>query len=655
MSKKIILIVFLFAIIASLVSINGRHQLENSVNNIELIMDYQSIEMLDIEDKKEYMSTLEESGLTAIAIYPEDLGSLINDGKAYFIHAREVDRMLMTTAMINPALSSYQYQQDSAFIIVEDILYIRRLQEFLPQWSEEYDIDYHIEGRELIIFFENWDSKYQYLSIGFDNDEVNNINAVNLKVIPRFNNHELVKQQNWELMAEMAPPFIIFSGQEITGFDRSNTTGLDKTASIMQDTNTTFGMIEPFLARQEGATTLARNLDYNLLRVHSIQQVEMDQRQNYTVDNIIDRYMRAVRERNVRLLYLRPFLEARNEMSPEDMTLSYIKELSHRLQEAGYTTNSVQSYSNYRNSNILLLISSLGVIIAGLIFLEYLLGIKFKKYFWLLLLFGLIAGFLLLITGRTIMLRKIAALASAIVFPSLAVISQLYKNDERWILRFLKATTISMLGVLFLSSAMSDIAFILNVEQFTGVKISFIMPLFLISIYYMRKFNEYSKTTWQKRIHELWETSIKIKHIVLLAVFALAGLIYITRTGNNPMIPVFEFEITIRNFLENILLIRPRFKELIGHPAFLIALAFSTKISSKLYYYYPLILLAAIAQINILNTFSHIHTPFMISLIRTFHGIWIGLFLGYLAVIFIKYIIANSGKILSKFNLDSKG
>ncbi|MFW6029633.1 MAG: DUF5693 family protein [Halanaerobiales bacterium] len=645
MSRKFILLLFLIAIISSLISVGGRFKIENSVKGIELIMDYQAIEMLDIEDTDDYLSLLKDNGLTAVAIYPEDLDSIISNDKASFITGTELMITKNTTGFINSAFSLYPFHQDSAFIVTDNKEYIDRFRQFLPKWPVQHTIDYHIHDGELIIFFENWESDFRYLSIGINENEINNIQKYNLKVIPRFNNHELINNQNWDIMGRLSPSIIIFAGKEVTGFGEIN--GLEKTANIMDDNNILLGMIEPFIAKQAGAVDLAKKLDYNLLRVHSIQQVEMDHRRNYTVDNIVNRYIRSVRERNVRLLYLKPFLEDRSNIPAAELTLSYIEDLSERLNKAGYTSASTERYSNYRNSDLLLILGSIGVIIAVITLFEYILGIKFRKYFWILLILAILGEFLFVSSGRVLLLRKILALSSAVTFPTLAVISQLLKKEGDWLIKFLKATAISLIGVLFLSSALSDIAFILYVEQFSGVKLSFVFPLFLITLYYIRKFNQISNNKLQKKIHDFWEASIKVKHITLIIAFAIAGVIYISRTGNNPIIPVSEFEINVRDFLENSLLIRPRFKELIGHPAFILILAFGDKIYSKLYYY-PLLMVAGIAQVNIINTFSHIHTPFMVSLIRTFHGLWIGILLATISLIFIKYIVFHWKRIIKK-------
>jgi hypothetical protein len=43
----------------------------------------------------------------------------------------------------------------------------------------------------------------------------------------------------------------------------------------------------------------------------------------------------------------------------------------------------------------------------------------------------------------------------------------------------------------------------------------------------------------------------------------------------------------------------------------------------------PLVaLLAGVGQVSLVNTFCHFHTPLVVSLLRTGHGLWIGALIG---------------------------
>jgi len=109
-----------------------------------------------------------------------------------------------------------------------------------------------------------------------------------------------------------------------------------------------------------------------------------------------------------------------------------------------------------------------------------------------------------------------------------------------------------------------------------------------------------------------------------LFVLAVAG-IYILRTGNFGL-PVMELEIKLREALERLLLVRPRLKEfLIGHPALVLLLASNHKQLRPI-----LLSIAVIGQLSLVNTFTHIHTPVLLSLLRSIYGLVFGFAIGWL-------------------------
>lgn len=640
MKKKILLIIFLVSIIASLIAVWGRYKAEYSSNGVELIMDYSSLNLLKV-DELGYLKKLKENGLTAVAIYPDNIKVMLKGSNAKLITGNELNRLAVTAGEVNPVLASYPYDEDSSFLIINGAGYVKRLQEYLLLWKKEYDIEYHIEGDNAVVFFPEWKNKFANLSLGFDKGLIENIKKSNLKVIPRFYNNKLGNDYNWKIMNEFTPYAVIFAGSEITGYKENNKSDLKRTADIMLQNNIKFGMIESFIAKQKGANSLAYYLDFNILRVHSIQQKEMDEREDYNKDKIVDRYLRAVRERNVRLLYLKPFLQERDNIPPEERTLSFINSISKNLLKEGYSPGSSKTFMKYGSPVLLLLLTGLGIITAGIVLLEYIWGVSFNRYFWILILAGAIVQLGLLIIGKEFFLRKLLALGSAVTFPSLAIITQLlFSRGENWLIRFLKASGISLIGAVFLSAALAHISFILKVDQFVGVKVSFVLPIIFISIFYIKKYFELNDSNLVQKIFLILDSNIKVKHVLLLFVFALGGMIYIGRTGNNSIIPVPDVEVLFRDYLENLLYIRPRFKEfLIGHPFLILSLGLGNQLGNKLFYF-PFLILASIGQINILNTFSHIHTPFIVSMIRSVNGMCLGLIIGVLLLFLLRYILS---------------
>jgi uncharacterized membrane protein len=198
---------------------------------------------------------------------------------------------------------------------------------------------------------------------------------------------------------------------------------------------------------------------------------------------------------------------------------------------------------------------------------------------------------------------------------------------------FTAAILTALIGGVFVSAALNSSDFIFKINNFRGVKVAFLLPLIIISLYYL--FQPGSKNM-KEEIPKILESVIKVKHLILAGGLALIAVIYIGRTGNFPLLPVPAWELTIRNLLEKILYVRPRFKEfLIGHPLFIFSLYLGAKKRKELYFY-PLLMLASVGVITTVNTFSHLHTPVIVSLLRTFHSYWLSFIVALILILFYK-------------------
>ncbi|WP_324668206.1 DUF5693 family protein [Geochorda subterranea] len=94
-------------------------------------------------------------------------------------------------------------------------------------------------------------------------------------------------------------------------------------AGPMRRAGLALGLVE--FAGQQGAPELARRLDLAAVGVHSMRAEEMAAS---TVDDAVARYVRAVRERGARVLYLRPAATA-------DETVALVREMAGALEREG--------------------------------------------------------------------------------------------------------------------------------------------------------------------------------------------------------------------------------------------------------------------------------------------------------------------------------
>jgi len=637
MNKKLLYAIIILTLVISLFGIRGRFMVEQSNKNIELAFDYNSLSDMREEYNNQTLTldNLKEYGVNSIAISPLNIKNLIREGKVVKLDNSEISKKEILSENDNAFWNEFPERDKSAFLVFkeQDNYY-----QNLKTYQKELDLEFKEINGKNIVFFPYWKEEYQKIDIGFETGLIEKINNKGFNVVYRFENND-INNLNFELLEGLNKnTSVVFKGQEILGFPDN----IDKTTELMQENNITFGFIEAIIAVQNGEDKLASNLDYDLVRVHSITQDEMN---IYSQSKIVNRYMRAIRERNIRFLYLRPIIKENKDFSAvKKLNKEYIQTLNKEAVSAGYKINRAVPFQKFSNNSIFLIFSALGILVGGVLLLIEIFKIKEDLLRYILIVLGIMGIFLTYFILDITIFRAGLALGSSIVFPSLAIITQLLKrNSKKSIVNYLKAALITIAGAGFVVTALADISYLTKINQFRGVKLAFLMPLLIITFYYFMEYIVRKKdTTIKQRFYEILEINLKVKHLLILAVVALAGIYYILRTGNFPILDIPAIEEKFRILLEELLYVRPRFKEfLIGHPAFIVALYYFKNIKNN-YSVFFLSLLAVIGQLNIINSFAHIHTPLLISLLRTVHGLWIGLLLGLAAVLIIRYLVKLS-------------
>ncbi|MGM0437090.1 MAG: DUF5693 family protein [Bacillota bacterium] len=641
MKKGLITVLILIAIIASVFSLYQRFQVEEKNKNVDLVFDIRQLQELNNNEEKLSFNELQKNNVSGIAVYEDDLQYLKEKKDLRVIKGEELLERKMVSD-IKDIYESFPYDSDSAFLIFEGENLSERAKNLSRQWEKLLDLKLSStkigENEEnLLIFFPEWGSEYLSLSLGFDSELISKIEESGLKVIPRLINNE--NSYSWDdkndqlLLEDLSADYTIFAGDAISGHDIN----LAKTAEILENNDIKFAMIEPFIARQKGAASIGHLLEYDLLRVHSIEQDEMEK---YNLEKVVDRYLRAVRERDVRILYLKPFLETKDDLEIGELNKKFLSELETGLKDDGFSLGKANSFDFFANSALNIYLISLGIAGAGIILLEKLIGFKLKKSFYLLIFLVLISvtGFIYL--NKIMFLRKLLALGSSVIFPSLAIITQFLDKNDNYLKAFGKAILISLTGALMMAASLSHLSFLAGIDKFRGVKVAFLLPLILVIWYYLRR--EFISSKSLKENYQLLKDflnyKIKIKDVLIVGFLGLAAIIYLARSGNYSFIPVLDIESLVREFLEDILYVRPRFKSfLIGHPILLLGLYYKEKIKSFILMI-PALVLATIGQITVINTFAHIHIPLKISLIRSFHGVWLGLLIGMILIYLLRLL-----------------
>ncbi len=401
------------------------------------------------------------------------------------------------------------------------------------------------------------------------------------------------------------------------------------------------GFIEFFSAKQKGLVKLARDAsegatNYKIVRLHTTTDGETNKLRS---PEIISRYWLAATERNQQVLLFK--MANTQDIAKDFQRLTEeIEEFTEMAPSKGYRiSNKVKAYNLPKGNFVFAFLSGLGAIAMFALFLD-LMGMR--KTGILLGIVGAIGYGGLLFIKPTLAL-KLMALFGASIFPSYAVLRSLEKNPKglkETIGLFLTTSIISFGGAITIIGLLSRTTFGLTMDLFTGVKLAHLLPILLVVIGYLYK----TYGTSIDFIKKVSKSNVTYIALVAIGLIAMVLMIYTKRTGNAGTVS--NFELAFRSGLDRILGVRPRTKEfMIGYPL-MIALFYYGKHQRLL----PLFAISMIGQISLVNTYAHVHTPVIISLIRSAYGIAFGLIIGLILV----YVLNKVMKVAKTWQLKSE-
>ncbi|WP_051275881.1 DUF5693 family protein [Desulfovirgula thermocuniculi] len=379
--------------------------------------------------------------------------------------------------------------------------------------------------------------------------------------------------------------------------------------------------------RQRGLEKLGVLLQKRVVRLHTIKPEEMPR---YTPKEARNRYLLAAAERNARMLLVRPLADGTGAGSVLRANLDFVAGLREGLYREGLVVGRASLLPPLPVSRPLVFVMGLGVIAGGLLLLQRL-GLERG-----LPLLGLAAALAWggLLAAAPSPARKLAALAAVVVFPTLSLLTTVRPRGAplpECAARLVLAVSLSFPGALFTVGLLADAGFMLKLDQFWGVKPAHVLPLLLAAIAFF--FLYAPPEPWHERLSRTLQRPVLVKWAAAGALLLAVLAVYLVRTGNEGEAVTSALELKARNLLDALLGVRPRTKEfLLGHP--LLMLLFATGYRDNRYL--PLLILGAVGQISLVNTFAHIHTPLAVSLLRLFYGLALGLLVGAVLVLAVR-------------------
>lgn len=648
-----LLFFIIIGLAAALSVVFTRHKVEEANKTVELAVDYEGlVELAEIEGASvaDVLRQAKEAGINSLAVYETTLKKLNAAGKLGVTPGSELLRAYQSGGLSAPWRALVErgaVRAEDVYIAQRDALSFAETKEDLARrLGSERVQSFEVGDVPVLAIQANYEKVVKW-NLGLSTQEMRAVNDAGFYVLARPSNYEKVTSDDiravFARLEQVRLSSIVFAGQEILGYPDL----LNETAEACNARGLTLGMIEHPLQlqffRQEGLIDLARAMQFHAARLYTIPK---DEQLKMKMTDAVNRWLTTDDERNVRINLLRTFEKPEANMRLLETNMAYFSSVRQALAEKGYAFGKAGAYAPYYPPRLALALMAVGAAAAGVLYLTLLKPFAEKwQYLLLAALAAALTASILMGHGNTV--RVAVALASANLFPVLAVVWQLdrakamrfdnktptYKIAALGFAALLATGVLSLTGAAYVGGVLADVEYLLEVHIYRGVKLTFVLPVLLVTLAFLRRYSLFDDAPDDaghvvRQIKKALELPLKVKTFVGLCVVAVGAIVFVGRSGHTAGIPVPGIELKFRAFLEQALYARPRSKELlIGHPAFMLAV-FSLYRKWPSWLFFALVVLATIGQGSAVETFAHIRTPVFMSFMRGVGGLLLGGMLG---------------------------
>ena len=673
-ARRLLLLLAALGVLAALPLGFVRHQMEQKSKTVEFVFDYRDLLLVASyhahprEFVAEKLKALKEAGVTTLAIFEGSLDDFARSERIAVYNSKEAAMLRGEPAPVDENYTYVLFADETAAEALEPIFRraFERSGNTVREWS-------HGGRHGLVIDTPVEDAQLRPMEP--DPLMLDELAAAGFRLLPRFTDR--IRPYEPELMDELLGRFaalgstrLLFEGTDVTGFgDRAELDSLDHFASLLNKYDIGIAAIENLRAQQSGFATLAWKTDYNVVRLYSLSENDAH---TMSPEAIADRFLLAAKDRNIRMFYLNA-APMRSSIRPTvtDPLDNLVEALAGgedtegtmaKLKRFGFRTGIAEPF-DYRYEGWQKALRA--VVALGAIAVIALLIDAFLRGFGpIAFVIGVIGSAGLFVLSPSL-LEQALALGASVAAPTLAVIWALGRvrahtegdrrpvggfgdadpagaDDERlfggrWLFDghpagrrlvsavFLFAVTslLSLCGTAFVFGLLTNVTYSLVLQQFRGVSVLHAAPIFLVALYVFL----YTGRSVSGQLRKLLRLKVTVLGVVVAAVLAGVGYYYMTRTGNSGQVT--SIELAFRNFLESTFGVRPRTKEfLLAHPLFVLGLFLSFRYRAA----WVLMIAGVLGQLSMVDTFAHIHSPILLSLIRCLLGLGLGLIIGLILI-----------------------
>lgn len=414
---------------------------------------------------------------------------------------------------------------------------------------------------------------------------------------------------------------ILPAGAVVSGYPE-----LSPIADVIRTNNLSLSQVE--FVKQIGVSQLASKVQQNVLSLHSLSKEEIISKR-ISQPATWERYLRAVHERSVRLIILRPY-----ELSMGDRLSSLVNDIEiiqNILAPKGYSLGWPLTLPYWPKSLAGAVSCAIIFIFCMWIYVVRILN-KYEDNIRLIEFLLLIPATILIGTALfkiPFVAKLLGGLCTALIATEAAIFS--LQSDKKPLTGAILGLFIVITGGLSIAAFYGTISAVLRLTPFSGVKLTLLLPPLLIILH------DFKLRIHPESFSEVLKRSAIWGELVLIGVMAIGFIVVALRSDNVSNVPALE--VTFRSFIEKTFLVRPRTKEFIlGYPA-LVVYWFLVRNNLIIGYREALRIVASLAFCSAVNTFCHFHTFLSVSLMRVFNGWWLGLLIGLILVIILKHTV----------------
>lgn len=628
------------------------------------------------------LQKLRERGVSSLGVYQQTLATYRNNARLATTTREEAERLypnlpwqkipdayrlLLTTTRDNDGLLPQLFKR------IEE----QSQPATLPIWVNA--------GSGLGLLIPNSPQLVGDAPMGFDAQQIALAQAAGLGITARINNSlNLNRNRLGRVLDDVkntGAKVVLYADDEVLGYESL----IKNAAEGAKKRGLLFGTIE--FGKQKGADEYSKLTEGDLVRVHSVGS---DEASKAKIELLVDRYVRAVRERDIRVLYIRLVRQLKGEdkdgvtKTAMQQNLDFVSAISDELKRAplggalrpAYNLSTAQGFGNFPISTltqstgtektakiasiILRFFAGLATVGGVLLLLNLFFDLSRNAQRNWLLLGLLMVGAFSLSAGAG---AKLTALAAGCVFSVIGVLwgglPQWWDDSFRRVLGdsqterprigaiftrswgiLVKTTAITSIGGAVVINLLNGWKYMSKTDEFLGEKATLLFPLILVALAFAGEVFPHrvledgvngGADAARNRVKSLFtrtlDTGFTVRIALTLFVLMIVGVVFIARSGNDSGMQISSFEWNMRALLEKLFITRPRTKEfLIGMPAVLFVMWFTRR--RQWTPAFLAVIAVTIGQADVVNTWCHIHTPIFYSLLRTVHAVWMGAILG---------------------------